>query len=375
MKRKICVVTGTRAEYGLLMNLMTRIQHEDEFQLQLVVTGMHLSYEFGNTYKQIEADGFKIDEKVEMLLTADTATSVLKSMGLATIGFADVFERLKPDLIVILGDRFEMLAIAQTALIMQIPIAHIHGGECTFGAYDDAIRHSITKMATWHFTSTESHRKRVVQIGEHPSRVWNVGALGIENTLKLKLLSKEELYDNLGLDLLKPILLITYHPETNGNHNGIQDLLEVLDKYRDSNLVFTKSNADNGGHYINEQIENFVKMHKNAFLFDSLGQLKYLSAVKHADLVLGNSSSSLIEVPYLKTPAVNIGDRQAGRERPNSVFDAKEDKKEIEVAIKKALLFKEEYEYIFGEGKASEMIVEILKQLDNFKVQKEFYNL
>ncbi len=375
MKRNICIVTGTRAEYGLLMNLMKRIQHEAEFRLQLVVTGMHLSPEFGNTYKQIEADGFNIDEKVEMLLSADTATGVLKSMGLATMCFADAFERLEPDLIVILGDRFEMLAVAQTALIMQIPIAHIHGGECTFGAYDDAIRHSITKMATWHFTSTESHRKRVIQLGEHPLRVWNVGAIGIENTLNLRLLSKELLFDDLDLDLLKPMFLITYHPETNDDTSGIQNLLDALEHYRDSNLVFTKSNADNGGHYINEQIEKFVNKNTNAFLFDSLGQLKYLSAVKHADLVLGNSSSALIEVPYLKTPAVNIGNRQAGRERPDSVFDARADKTEIEVAIQKALVFEGEYKFIFGEGKTSKMIVRILKQLHNFKEQKEFYNL
>ena len=222
--RKICVVTATRAEYGLLQPLMKKMQVADEFKLQIVVNGMHLSQEFGLTYKQIEQDGFVINEKIEALLSSDTPVGIAKSMGLTTIGFVDAFNRLQPDLIVILGDRFEMLAVAQTALILQIPIAHIHGGECTFGAYDDAIRHSITKMATWHFTSSETHRKRVIQLGEHPNRVWNVGALGIENTINIPLLTKEELYNQLDLNKDKELLLITYHPETNGEVGGIKEL-------------------------------------------------------------------------------------------------------------------------------------------------------
>lgn len=375
MKRKLCVITGTRAEYGLLSNLMKLIQEDEQFELQIIATGMHLSPEFGLTYKQIESDGFKINEKVEMLLSADTATAVVKSMGLATIGFADAYERLKPDLLVILGDRFEMLAAAQTALIMQIPIAHIHGGECTFGAYDDAIRHSITKMATWHFTSTEGHRKRVIQLGENPERVFNVGAIGIEHTVTLDLLTKQELYKSLNIENEQPFFLITQHPETNGAAENINELLSALENYREYTLIFTKSNADNGGRHINEKIEHFVKKHKNTYLFDSLGQLRYLSAVKHADLVIGNSSSGLVEVPYLQTPTVNIGDRQAGRERPSSVFDVEISSVNITNAINKAKYFNKEYEYIFGTGNTSAEIINVLKSLEEFKVQKGFYDL
>jgi len=375
MKRKICIVTGTRAEYGLLSNLAKQLQKDKEFDLQMVVTGMHLSPEFGSTYKEIESDGFLIDEKIEILLSADSPTGIVKSIGLATISFADALNRLQPDLIIILGDRFEMLAVAQTALIMQIPIAHIHGGECTFGAYDDAIRHSITKMATWHFTSTESHRKRVIQLGESPERVYNVGALGIENIANLNLLTRHELFQKLQLDEQRPMFLITYHPETNGHINGIYELLKALENYPDINLVFTKSNADNGGRMINESIQQFILNHSNAKIFDSLGQLKYLSAVKNADVVIGNSSSGLIEVPYLETPTVNCGNRQQGREHPNSVFNTNMDTENIRNTIEKAREFSDKYEHIFGDGIVSEKIITVLHSLPSFSIQKGFYDL
>ncbi|WP_339215279.1 UDP-N-acetylglucosamine 2-epimerase [Solibacillus sp. FSL W8-0372] len=377
MKRKICVVTGTRAEYGLLSNVMKLIQEDSEFELQLIATGMHLSYEFGLTYKQIEADGFQINEKVEMLLSADTSTAVVKSIGLATIGFADAYKRLNPELIIILGDRFEMLAAAQTALIMQIPIAHIHGGECTFGAYDDAIRHSITKMATWHFTSTEGHRKRVIQLGEFPERVFNVGAIGIDHTLQLNLMDRSTIYKELTINEDKPFFLITYHPETNGDFIGINILLEALASYQyDYHFVFTKSNADNGGREINEQLQEYVFANKeNTRLYDSLGQVRYLSAVKAAALVIGNSSSGLIEVPYLKTPTINCGDRQKGRERPASVIDCDLSIKSIKSAIDYALTNEIMYEKLFGEGLTANKIYEQLKSISNYKVQKEFYDL
>jgi len=375
MKRKICIVTGTRAEYGLLSNLAKQLQKDKEFDLQMVVTGMHLSPEFGSTYKEIENDGFLIDEKIEILLSADSPTGIVKSIGLATVSFADALNRLQPDLIIILGDRFEMLAVAQTALIMQIPIAHIHGGECTFGAYDDAIRHSITKMATWHFTSTESHRKRVIQLGESPERVYNVGALGIENIANLNLLTRHELFQKLQLDEQRPMFLITYHPETNGHINGIYELLKALENYPDINLVFTKSNADNGGRMINESIQQFVLNHSNAKIFDSLGQLKYLSAVKNADVVIGNSSSGLIEVPYLETPTVNCGNRQEGREHPNSVFNTNMDTENIRNTIEKARKFSNKYEHIFGDGIVSEKIITVLRSLPSFSIQKGFYDL
>ena len=374
MKRNICVVTGTRAEFGLLSNLMHEIKQSADFELQLVVTGMHLSSEFGLTYKQIEAAGFVIDEKIEMLLSSDTATGIAKSIGLATIGFSNAFERLTPDLIIILGDRFEMLAVAQTALVMQIPIAHIHGGECTFGAYDDAIRHSITKMATWHFTSTIGHRNRVIQLGEHPDRVWNVGALGIAHTIHLPLLTKDDAYEQLNLNKEKEILLITYHPETNGDANSIHELLTVLHEFNDYNLIFTKANADNGGRYINAEIEKSLQQFEDAQLYDSLGQLRYLSVVKYASAVIGNSSSALIEVPYLQTPTVNIGNRQAGRERPNSVIDCAGDGTSIQNAIQKALQFDGEYEQIFGDGDTARQIIKYLKSISNYSIQKEFYD-
>lgn len=354
---------------------MRAIQQSTDFDLQITVTGMHLSAEFGLTYKQIEADGFVINEKVEMLLSSDTSMGVVKSIGLATIGFSDAFQRLKPDLIIILGDRFEMLAAAQTALVMQIPITHIHGGECTFGAYDDAIRHSITKMATWHFTSTESHRNRVIQLGENPERVWNVGAIGIENILNLPLMTREELYANLLLNMDKPMFLITYHPETNLQTDGIYPLLKALDSYQHVNLVFTKANADNGGRQINEVLEDYTSLHDNAFLFDSLGQLRYLSAVKEATVVIGNSSSGLIEVPYLKTPTVNCGERQNGREKPSSVFDCTLEVPSIEDAIKRAFVYKGPYDQIFGDGYVVEKVMTTLKQIPSFSVQKEFYDL
>lgn len=377
MKRKICIITGTRAEYGLLSNLMQLFQEDVSFELQIVATGMHLSSEFGLTYKQIEEDGFLIQEKIEMLLSADTSSAVVKSMGLATIGFADAFNRLQPDLIIILGDRFEMLAAAQTALIMQIPIAHIHGGECTFGAYDDAIRHAITKMANWHFTSTVGHRNRVIQLGEHPTRVFNVGAIGIDHTLQLQLLERSTLAQQLNLTLEKPFFLITYHPETNGECTGIDELLSALQKYKgEYDFIFTKSNADNGGRFINERLAKYVVENASqAFLYDSLGQIRYLSAVKEAALVIGNSSSGLIEVPYLQTPTINCGDRQKGRERPSSVIDCELTVNAVQQAIDTGLRYSFTYEKIFGNGQTAKTIYNLLKDMPTYKVQKEFYDL
>lgn len=375
LRRKICIVTGTRAEYGLLYNLMKEVQKEDNLELQIVVTGMHLSPEFGLTYRQVERDGFVIDEKVEMLLSSDTPVGIAKSMGLATIGFADVFERLKPDVLVILGDRFEMLAVAQVAMVMRVPIAHIHGGELSFGAYDDAIRHSLTKMATWHFTSTESHRKRVVQLGEEPNRVWNVGAIGIENIISREFTTKEESLSTIGIDSSKPFFLITLHPETNGDSNGIYNLLQALAKFTKYELIFTKSNADNGGRKINEEIERFASEYPNAYLLDSLGQELYLNVAKHATAVIGNSSSGLIEIPYLDVPTVNIGNRQNGRERPSSVIQTESNPESIVRGINEAIVYEGPYEYIFGNGKVAKKIAGKLSEVDLLQTQKEFYDL
>lgn len=379
IKRKICVVTGTRAEYGLLYWLMKEIQADDEMELQLVVTGMHLSPEFGLTYKQIEKDGFRIDGKVEMLLSSDTAVGIAKSMGLATIGFADAFERLKPDIIVILGDRFEMLAVAQTAMISRIPIAHIHGGEITAGAYDDAIRHSITKISSLHFTSTKKYRRRVIQIGEQPNRVFNVGSPGVDNIFRLPLMSREELSTSLNVNFNKLIFLLTYHPVTLNKDpsEGMQELFKALEYFSEATIIFTKGNSDNDGRKINQLVEQFVSEDPfNRKVYTSLGQQRYLSLVKHANLVIGNSSSGLLEAPYLRTATVNIGERQKGRDRPESVIDCTLNREDIILSINKALKinFNNIDVEIFGDGNSSRKILELIKSENIISTAKDFFD-
>lgn len=379
MIKRVCVVTGTRAEYGLLYWLMKEIDKDPELELQIIVTGMHLSPEFGLTYKQIEEDGFLIKEKVEMLLSGDTASSVAKSIGIGTIGFSDSLSRLKPELLIVLGDRFETFSAVQASLIMNIPIAHIHGGEVTYGAYDDSIRHAITKMSYLHFVTTEEHRKRVLRLGEHPSRVFNVGAPGIENIMKLKHISKEKLEEDLDVKLTEPIFLITHHPTTLSENpvEGIRELLEVLNGYEEATMIFTKANADNNGRIINSFIKEFVeKSPTKRKLVDSLGQVRYLSLLKISDLVIGNSSSGLLEAPYLMTPTVNIGNRQKGRARPASIFDAMPNANDIKNSIEKAKLFKfgadKEYK-LFGNGNTAKKIKDIIKSHE-LKSMKEFYD-
>nr|WP_310795864.1 UDP-N-acetylglucosamine 2-epimerase [Heyndrickxia oleronia] len=353
---------------------------DPELELQIIVTGMHLSPEFGLTYRQIESDGFIINKKVEMLLSSDTSVSIVKSMGLGIIGLSDAISSLKPDILIILGDRFEALAAAQTALILKIPIAHLHGGEKTYGAYDDSIRHAITKMSYIHFVSTEGHRNRVIRLGEQPNRVFNVGAPGIENIMKLKLLSKAELEESLNMHLNKPVFLITYHPTTLSTDplEGINELLTVLNEFECATMIFTKANADNDGRKINELISHFVTENpRKRKIFDSLGQLRYLSLLKYADIVIGNSSSGLLEAPYLNTPTVNIGDRQKGRERPLSVIDCLPNMNQIRSAIKKAWNYQVNNENsirIFGDGNTSEKITNILKQINIQSTMKEFYD-
>jgi len=328
--RKICVVTGTRAEYGLLFWLMKEIQEDIGLELQLIATCMHLSHEFGLTYREIEADGFKIDRKIEMLLSSDTAVGITKSMGLAHIGFADALAELKPDLIVLLGDRFETLCAASSACVGRIPIAHIHGGETTEGVIDEAFRHAITKMSHLHFTSTEEYRRRVIQLGEHPDRAFNVGAIGIENVRKLPLLSKEELERDIGFDLGNRYFLVTFHPvtlEQSTAEDQFKNLLNALDQVTTDSkepmkIIFTRANADTGGRIINHLINNYVTTHSDkAIAFNSMGQIRYLSAMKHAAAVIGNSSSGIIEAPTFKVPTVNIGNRQKGRVQAPSTIN------------------------------------------------------
>lgn len=324
MMKKVAVFTGTRAEYGLLYWLLHDIQADKELQLQLIVSGSHLSHEFGNTYQQIEADGFTIAEKIEILLSSDTANGIVKSMGLALIGLADAFSRLQPDILVLLGDRYEALAAAQAAMLMRIPIIHLHGGEISEGAADDAMRHAISKLSYLHATSTECYRQRVIQLGEAPDRVVNVGAIGLEHLHRTVLLSVAELADALKFPLKQPYFVVTYHPVTLANEPAEQSftaLLDALDHYQDYQIILTYPNADAGGRKIIPILKDYATRQSHRVLaVTSLGQLRYLSAIKHAAAVIGNSSSGLVEAPAFNVPTVNIGFRQQGRLSATSVF-------------------------------------------------------
>jgi UDP-hydrolysing UDP-N-acetyl-D-glucosamine 2-epimerase len=345
MKRKVGVVTGSRAEYGLLYWLLKEIQSDLALELQLFVTGMHLLSEFGETYKAIEKDGFTLT-KVEMPLKSDSIKDVTKSLGAGVVGFADVFEKQRPDVLVLLGDRYEILAAAQAAMIARIPMAHIHGGETTEGAFDEAIRHALTKMSHFHYVASDVYRKRVIQLGESPERVLNFGAVGLDNIRRLKLLSKEELEEAIEFKFGKVNFLVSLHPTTltgssninQGVEKSVTALFEALDHFSDAKIIFTKSNSDPGGQHINSMLEKYVSENKDrAILFSSLGQLRYLSALKHVDVVIGNSSSGLIEVPAVGKPTVDIGDRQRGRLRAPSVINCEGNSKSIRLAIEKAL--------------------------------------
>ena len=329
--RRICFITGTRAEYGLLSRLMKMVQDDNSTQLQIIATNMHLSPKFGNTYQEIEKDGFAIDKKIPILEDGkDDANATLKSMAKALAGFADAYDELTPDMVVVLGDRYEILAAATAALIERIPIAHIHGGEITVGAYDDAIRHSITKMSHLHFASTEEYRKRIIQLGEQPDKVFYVGALGVENIKKLPFMGKEEIEEYIHFKLDGNIILVTYHPVTLGAHSAEQDIKEflaALEERRDLRIVFTMPNSDTGSNVIVEAINKFVENNPNrAIAYKSLGLKRYLSVMKFCCAVVGNSSSGLLEVPSFGIPTLNIGDRQKGRIAADSVYNCDTDK-------------------------------------------------
>lgn len=382
--RKICVVTGTRAEYGLLSGLMRVIQTDPLLELQVIATNMHLSPEFGLTYREIENDGFVINKKVEMLLSADTATSVVKSLGLGMIGFADAYDDLKPDLIVVLGDRYEMLGAVSSALFFQIPVAHISGGDVTEGAYDDAIRHSITKMSHLHFTSTEAYRKRVIQLGEQPSAVFNVGSTGLDNIRQMELLSREVLEESLGFALGEKSMLITYHPVTLENQTAarqMEALLRAVDN-TDYRIIFTKPNSDSDGRVIVSMIDDYVKNHpERSVAFTSLGYLRYLSALQYVDVVVGNSSSGIIEVPSFGIPTVNIGDRQKGRLRADSVIDCAPEEAAIRAALKEveAPAFREKARRTVNPYEQPDTVQRIFEQIKNYPldsiIKKHFYDL
>lgn len=367
--KSVCVITGSRAEYGLLRWIMQGLQDSEHCRLQTVVTGMHLSPEFGSTWQAIADDGFSIDWKVDMLLGSDSAVGVTKSMGLAIVGFADAFAHLEPDLVVILGDRFEILAAASAALLAGIPIAHLHGGELTEGAYDDAIRHALTKMAHLHFTAAEPYRARVIQMGEDPARVWCTGGFGLDGVVKLGRMTRPELEESLGLSLGEQALMITFHPETASGASPRAQMTELLAALEETaaQLIFTMPNADNEGRVLFAMIEDFVARHPDrSCVHTSLGQRRYLSTLAQVDAVVGNSSSGLIEAPAFGKGTVNIGARQDGRLRAASVLDCAAERGAIVQAIAQVLTpeFRAglaEQTNPYGEGGASARTVAIIE--------------
>ena len=382
-RRKICVVSGTRADYGLLFWLMKAIQEDPNLILQIVVCGMHLSPEFGLTYKAFESDGFFVNEKIEMLLSSDTPVGISKSIGLGVIGFAEAFERLRPDIVVLLGDRFEILSAAQAALVARIPVAHIHGGEATEGLIDEGIRHATTKLSHIHFVAAEQFKERILKMGENPKFVRNFGAPGLDSIKHLNLLSKGEMENALGLKFGKLIFLVTYHPVTltkSGPEKTLRALFSALDKFPSASIIFTKSNADTDGRIISSLIDEFVNCDPSKRkAFTSLGQLRYLSLLNHVDASIGNSSSGIIEAPFLKKVTINLGLRQRGRLKASSIIDCEEKAKEIFHAINKGL--SQEFQNslkrvksLYGNGNASRRIKEFLKTVNlNGILLKKFF--
>lgn len=385
--KRIGIMTGTRAEYGLLKSLMQEINKDNDLELYLIVSGMHLSPEFGMTYKEIEEDGFEINAKVEMLLSSDSPAGISKSIGLGVIGFADEFQRADLDMLILLGDRYEALSAAISAMVMRIPIAHLHGGELTEGAIDEGIRHSITKMSYLHFTSTEQYRNRVIQLGENPERVFCVGAIGVENIKKINLMTKEELERSIHFEIDENTVIVTYHPvtlENNTVEEQFLNLLEVLDRNPKIRMIFTKANADTNGRIVNELIDKYAAQNsERACAFMSLGQKRYLSALKYCRIVIGNSSSGIIEAPSFGKPIINIGDRQKGRICADSVINCGYTQQEIQQAMETALT--EEFENKarncrnpYEKENTAASIISVIKDYllnDKIKLKKGFYDI
>lgn len=367
--KKICVVSGTRADYGLLFWTMKGIQEDKDLKLQTIVTCMHLDPKFGDTWKNFEVDRFPISKKVDLGELKDSRFSVISQVSFGVTKFFEAYSELRPDLIIILGDRYEMLAAAQAAVFAEIPIAHIHGGEITEGAFDDIIRHSITKMSSYHFTSTQEYKKRVIQMGEDPSRVVNVGAVGLENIRKLNLLPKEEIPD---ISFKEKNFLITYHPVTAANEDATSELLEVLKDYQDVGQVITMPNSDPGHEKIFKALENYAKGRNNVFLTTSLGFTRYLSCMKICDVVIGNSSSGIIEAPFMGTPTLNIGVRQKGRVQADSVINC--DPSEIKEKLEEILKYNYETSDLYGNGNSAQKIIDFIKNQD-FEIKKGFYDI
>ena len=385
--RKICVITGTRAEYGLLSRLMKMIQDDNSTHLQIIATNMHLSPKFGNTYQEIEKDGFTIDYKIPIIddNDKDDAVTTVKSMAKALAGFADAYNKLKPDLVVVLGDRYEILAAAEAAMIMRIPIAHIHGGEVTEGAFDDAIRHSITKMSHLHFASTEAYRKRIIQLGEQPDHVFYTGAVGVENVKRLPLMSKEEIEKEIDFKIDENTILVTYHPVTLGNRTAkddIDDFFSALEKRKDLRVIFTMPNSDTGSQFIVEAVNGFVERnHDRAKAFKSLGVVRYLSVMKQVAAVVGNSSSGIVEVPSFGIPTLNIGDRQKGRIQAESTYNCMPDKESVLNGLNKVLSkeFRELASKVHNPYEKANTAEEIFNIISTYPIeqlnQKHFYDI
>lgn len=386
MKRKICVVTATRAEYGPLKALLEDIKNDSELELQIISTGTHLSPEYGLTNQQILNDGFFINKKIEILLSSDTAVGVSKSMGLAQISFAEAFEELKPDILLVLGDRYELIPIVSAANVSLIPVAHISGGEVTEGAIDELIRHAVTKLSHLHFTAMNEYSQRVIQMGEQPERVFTVGEVGLDNLLRMKLMSRDEFEESIGRKLNKRNILFTYHPVTTQEiyevERDFNQILLGLEQLHDTLIIFTKANADVGGRLINKMIDEYVEKHsEKAIAFTSLGQLRYLSALQYVDAVVGNSSSGIVEAPSFKVATINIGDRQRGRVKAQSTLDIGVDAAELVSALQtintsefQARLAKVKNPY--GQGNSSRKVVDILKKVDlNMLKTKRFYDI
>lgn len=381
-KLKICAITTTRADYGIMRPLLLKLDKEDWVNLKLAVTGTHLLKSFGYTIKEIEKDNLEIDKKISIMSKAnDNAIETANIMAKTVSKFTEYFEQSKPDVVLLLGDRFETFEVAAACTVCRIPVIHIAGGETTQGAIDEVFRHSITKMSYLHFASTEEYRNRIIQLGEDPKRVFNTGALGVENVLNVKCLNKEELSKELSFDLNKDYSVVTFHPVTLENNSAIDqlnELLKVLHNHQEMKFIITKANADPSGEKINEEIDKFVKKNNNCIVVSSLGTLKYFSAIKYSKCVIGNSSSGIVEVPSFNIPTINIGDRQKGRIQADSIINCKPIEKDIEKALRKALGYKGNTINPYGNGKSSDKMVKIIKKTfygKEIDLKKTFYDL
>lgn len=383
---KVGVVTSTRADYGILKNVIAKIQSDAELELCLIVTGTHLAHEYGNTVSEIEEDGFTISERINIMMESDAAEGISKTMGMASILFADTFQRNNLKMLIVLGDRYELLPICASAVNFGIPIAHISGGEITTGAIDDCIRHCISKMSYLHFPGCEEYRKRIIQLGENPERVFNYGDVGVENISKIKYFTKNELSKSLGTPLDLAYMSVTYHPvthEADQAEEQICQLLQAIDLFPDMQFIFTKANADAGNRKINERIEKFALEHSNCRFFESLGIKRYLSLLKYSNGIIGNSSSGIVEAPSLKIPTVNIGNRQSGRLQAESIINCQPVKEDIAKAIRASQneAFKAKCKIVqnpYGNGNTSELIVKKIKEFltqGNTNLMKKFYDI